>query len=64
MIMGIPAASIRAQVAVPLRFPDGFATDSHVFTFEGLVDGRGEHTLNLTEGFAGWPRRLYQRSRG
>lgn len=57
MNTSIPAASIRAQVAVPLRFPDGFATNSRVFTFEGLVDGRGEHTLNLTDGFTGWPRR-------
>jgi len=35
-------ASIRAQLTVPLRFPDGYATRARVFTFDGLVDGR-EH---------------------
>jgi len=35
-------ATIRTEVSVPLRFPDGFATTADVFTFHGLVDGR-EH---------------------
>lgn len=39
-----PAASIRTEVMVPLRFPDGFSTTARVFTFEGLVDG-GEHVV-------------------
>ena len=44
-----PTATIRTQVMVPLRFPDGFATTARVFTFEGLVDG-GEHVaLGLGE---------------
>src|SRR5262245_17785405 len=38
----LPAATIRTQVTVPLRFPDGFATTARVFTFHGLVDAR-EH---------------------
>ena len=38
----IPAARIRTQVAIPLRFGDGYATSARAFTFEGLVDG-GEH---------------------
>jgi GTP cyclohydrolase II len=37
-----PAATIRTQVVLPLRFADGFATDARVFSFDGLVDGR-EH---------------------
>jgi GTP cyclohydrolase II len=37
-----PTATIRTQVVVPLRFPDGFTTTARVFTFQGLVDG-GEH---------------------
>src|SRR3982750_4195232 len=37
-----PAASIRTQVTVPLRFTDGYATTARVFTFDGLADGR-EH---------------------
>lgn len=44
-----PTATIRTQVMVPLRFPDGFATTARVFTFDGLVDG-GEHVaLGLGE---------------
>jgi len=35
-------ATIRTQLLVPLRFPDGYATTARVFTFDGLVDGR-EH---------------------
>jgi GTP cyclohydrolase II len=36
--------SMRTQVTVPLRFPDGYATTAQVFTFRGLADGR-EHLL-------------------
>jgi GTP cyclohydrolase II len=36
--------SMRTQVTVPLRFPDGYATTAEVFTFSGLADGR-EHLL-------------------
>ncbi len=38
----LPAATIRTQLLVPLRFADGYATTARVFTFDGLVDGR-EH---------------------
>ena len=38
----LPAASIRTQLVVPLRFADGYATTARVFTFDGLADGR-EH---------------------
>jgi GTP cyclohydrolase II len=38
----LPSATIRTQLRVPLRFPDGFETTARVFTFRGLVDG-GEH---------------------
>ncbi|WP_018789685.1 GTP cyclohydrolase II [Salinispora arenicola] len=37
-----PIATIRTQVTVPLRFPDGYATTARVYSFDGLVDGR-EH---------------------
>jgi GTP cyclohydrolase II len=40
--MRLPAATIRTQVELPLRFSDGYETDARVFSFEGLVDGR-EH---------------------
>jgi GTP cyclohydrolase II len=37
-----PPATIRTEVTLPLRFPDGYATTGRVFSFDGLVDGR-EH---------------------
>jgi len=37
-----PAATIRTQVDLPLRFADGYAADTRVFSFDGLVDD-GEH---------------------
>lgn len=37
-----PAATVRTQVTIPMRFPDGFNTTARVFTFDGLLDGR-EH---------------------
>jgi GTP cyclohydrolase II len=42
-----PAATIRTQVSVPLRFPDGYATTARVVSFEGLVDGREHLALGL-----------------
>jgi GTP cyclohydrolase II len=42
MTEAAPAASIRAEVTVPLRFADGYATTARLFTFHGLVDGK-EH---------------------
>jgi GTP cyclohydrolase II len=38
----VPRATVRTEVTVPLRFPDGFATTARLLTFDGLVDG-GEH---------------------
>ncbi|HST64761.1 MAG TPA: GTP cyclohydrolase II [Mycobacteriales bacterium] len=43
----LPAATVRRQVAVPLRFPDGYATTAQVFTFTGLVDGLEHVALGL-----------------
>jgi len=40
--MDLPAAAIRTQVMLPLRFADGFGTTARVYTFDGLADGR-EH---------------------
>jgi GTP cyclohydrolase II len=42
MTLPLPAATIRTQVPVPLRFADGFSTVARVFSFDGLVDGQ-EH---------------------
>ena len=43
----VPVATVRTQVTVPLRFPDGFATTARVFSFDGLVDGREHLALGL-----------------
>jgi GTP cyclohydrolase II len=42
MTLRLPAATIRTQVELPLRFADGYETDARVLSFDGLVDGR-EH---------------------
>jgi GTP cyclohydrolase II len=43
----LPAATVRTQVTVPLRSPDGYVTTARVFTFDGLVDGREHVALGL-----------------
>jgi GTP cyclohydrolase II len=43
----IPTATVRTQVTVPMRFPDGYATSARVFSFDGLVDGREHLALGL-----------------
>jgi GTP cyclohydrolase II len=45
-----PVATVRTQVTVPLRLPDGYTTTARVFTFNGLVDAR-EH---LAFGLGDW----------
>jgi GTP cyclohydrolase II len=42
MPVPLPTATIRTQVSVPLRFADGYAAPTRVFSFDGLVDGQ-EH---------------------
>ncbi|MFN8194367.1 MAG: GTP cyclohydrolase II [Nocardioidaceae bacterium] len=58
----VPEATVRTQVMVPLRFPDGFATTARVFTFDGLVDDRhhlalglGDRSQPVCSGTAGGP---------
>ncbi|SCG66829.1 GTP cyclohydrolase II [Micromonospora inositola] len=46
----LSAATVRTQVTVPLRFPDGYVTTARVFSFDGLADGR-EH---LAFGLGDW----------
>jgi GTP cyclohydrolase II len=48
-----PPATIRTQVALPLRFADGFVTDARVFSFDGLVDGREHLAFALGDRAAG-----------
>ena len=42
MLTGLPTATIRTQVELPLQFADGDTTNARVVSFDGLVDGR-EH---------------------
>ena len=50
-----PTATIRTQVALPLRFADGYVTDTRVFTFDGLVDGREHLAFALGDYLAARP---------
>jgi len=47
MTLRPPTATIRTQVALPLRFADGYATEARVFSFDGLVDGREHLAVGL-----------------
>jgi GTP cyclohydrolase II len=47
MPRALPSATIRAQLTLPLRFVDGYATTARVFTFDGLVDGREHLAVGL-----------------
>jgi GTP cyclohydrolase II len=47
MTPDLPGARIRAQLTVPLRLPDGFATSARVVTFDGLADGLEHLALGL-----------------
>ena len=42
-----PMARVRTQVAVPLRFTDGYSTQARVITFTGLVDDREHIAVGL-----------------
>ncbi|MFE6825431.1 GTP cyclohydrolase II [Streptomyces sp. NPDC057690] len=44
-----PAATPRARVRVPLRFPDGYSVDAELVTFHGLVDGQEHIAVVLGE---------------
>jgi GTP cyclohydrolase II len=50
MRLPFPSATVRAELAVPLRFADGFVAACRVISFHELVDGR-EH---VALGFGAW----------
>jgi GTP cyclohydrolase II len=60
MFQGLPVATVRTQVTVPLRLPDGYTTTARVFTFHGLVDER-EH---LAFGLGDWAEALDRHAAG
>jgi GTP cyclohydrolase II len=49
MKQAVPVATIRTQVTVPLRFPDGFVANARLISFHGLVDGREHLAMGLGE---------------
>jgi len=49
----VAPARVRGQVAVPLRFDDGFATEARVFSFTKLRDGREHVAVALGDHAAG-----------
>lgn len=60
MLEHLPTATIRAQLTLPLRFPNGFSTTARAFSFDGLADGREHIALGLGDysrpGCSGRPR--------
>jgi GTP cyclohydrolase II len=56
----LPVATVRTQVTVPLRLPDGLTTTARVFTFDGLVDAREHVALGLGD----WAGSLDRQSTG
>jgi GTP cyclohydrolase II len=46
-VPALAEATVRTQVVVPLRFPDGYETTADVFTFTGLADGKEHLALGL-----------------
>jgi GTP cyclohydrolase II len=49
----VPSSTIRAEVVVPLRFADGYATLARVLSFDGLVDGLEHVAVALGDRAAG-----------
>ncbi|NES16204.1 MULTISPECIES: GTP cyclohydrolase II [Micromonospora] len=49
----LPTATVRTQVTVPLRFPDGYVTTARVYSFHGLVDDREHLAFGLGDRAAG-----------
>jgi GTP cyclohydrolase II len=47
MSRSIAAPTIRTQVAIPVKFADGYTTTARVFTFDGLIDGREHLAMGL-----------------
>jgi GTP cyclohydrolase II len=47
MRLGLPVATVRKHVSLPLRFRDGYATTCRAYTFHGLVDGAEHLALGL-----------------
>jgi GTP cyclohydrolase II len=56
----LPPATVRREVALPLRTPDGFVTQARAFTFDGLVDGKEHVALALGD----WERALRRSAAG
>ncbi len=47
MLARVSAATVRQEVQLPVRLPDGSVTPSRLFTFDGLCDGREHVAVGL-----------------
>lgn len=47
MLPRVTAATVRQEVRLPVRLPDGSLTPARLFTFDGLADGREHVALAL-----------------
>jgi GTP cyclohydrolase II len=56
----VPSATVRRQVTLPLRTPEGFSTEARAFTFDGLVDGKEHVALGLGD----WQRAVLRGTAG
>jgi GTP cyclohydrolase II len=59
-VPGVPRATVRREVTLPLRTPDGFSTTARAITFDGLVDGKEHVALALGD----WQRALRRSEAG
>jgi GTP cyclohydrolase II len=59
-VVHVPHATVRREVTIPLRTPDGFATTAQAITFEGLADGKEHVALGLGD----WQRTLRRSAAG
>jgi len=59
-VVHVPRATVRREVTIPLRMPDGFATTAQAITFEGLADGKEHVALGLGD----WQRTLRRSAAG
>src|SRR4051812_44356926 len=59
-VPGVPGATVRREVTLPLRSADGFATTARAITFDGLVDGREHLALALGD----WERAMRRSAAG
>jgi GTP cyclohydrolase II len=55
VLQGAPATTVRREVRLPVRLPDGSLVPARLFTFDGLCDGREHVAIGIGDrAGAGW----------